>query len=855
MSKISTRKGLALGTVAALGFSALTGIAPAQAADLVTLVPSAGTAYNVPADETFTLKTFFATAAQSAPTDKLKVRVVDSSLKLDLTATTGSGIGVNGGAVGATTDFETATRNATTGVIVADVDTTAGVASADNIVLIPTAVTAKFAVTVQTWVDSNGDSVVDAGEAQSAVRTVNFLTKSDITATVTLDDDAIDFGQTALAAKVTFAPELNLDLFANATTKVLTLGALDVKFGGVVATTLKLDSANTIAAAYTHAGLAAGAYKVAAVLGSDELGSSSKTVVDHAVNLGKSSAALVASADAKADGTVRVGSTSHSLKIALAKADGTSVGAGVKARLNIQSVANGSVLTAGTPNADTITVGGKAVGATADVALIVTTDANGVVTVPVVATGAQAGTKVIIDVTAETIAVAADYAITWTAASYSYTELTTVDAKVSGNAAGAATGEGLAVAEGSTTTINVAFVDQFGVAPSNGSYRVKAVATGRTASTTYFPVTSGRAAVTITDAKVTGQTEIAVVLTTEKYDSAASTWGNSAAGSTVYLKPQALTAPTVAINAQGTASADYAATSATTALVAADTRVGGVATLSATASDKAVVSGTTTLVDSLVSISGASNLVFEIDGVSSAASLSGYSSHTGTFKFNVYSNKTGTFTVTVTSNGVSKTADLVFTNAETSGTVVSLDATPSQIGSGKTLTLSAKITDKFGNAVDTTAGFVALTYVGPGLPIGTLPTQTDENGVATYNYLLGAADSGTATFKVVYVGADGTVDTAGELTPDDITVTKTITIGAAPVVATAAASGSTGKIYASATNAEGKKVVVKVSGKFVTSFTGTAAKKSVAIAALKGNRTVTIYVGGTLVLTKLVTIK
>jgi hypothetical protein len=48
---------------------------------------------------------------------------------------------------------------------------------------------------------------------------------------------------------------------------------------------------------------------------------------------------------------------------------------------------------------------------------------------------------------------------------------------------------------------------------------------------------------------------------------------------------------------------------------------------------------------------------------------------------------------------------------------------------------------------------------------------------------------------------------------------------------------------------------VKVAGKFFGSFTGTAAKKSVAFKAPKGSHKVTVFVGGKLVATKTISVK
>jgi hypothetical protein len=852
MSKISTRKGLALGTIVTLGFSALTGIAPAQANDQVTLVPKAGTSYNVPADEKFTLNTYFASAAQSAASDVLKVKIVDSSEKLDL--------GAGKTAVANVTDV--AALDATSkAVVVTTTAATAGVANSKDIVLVPSgSITAKFSVTVQSWVDRDGNSTIDAGEVASQVRTVNFLTKSDITAAITFGE-TIEMAATDAKATVVFTPGLNLQLLdlANASTtgtasdgKLLPadIAGLNVKLAGTEADNYVINSDGSVTVDENTA-VAAGSYTVEAFLGSDSLGKTTATIVDNAptATSGKSTVALVAGDNATAAGVVRVGSTSHSLKITLKKSDDKAVPAGVLVRLTLDGT-SGSVLNSTNSVADTITVGGKSVSASADVAFTAKTDASGQVTLPIVATGGTAGSKIVLDVKSEGVTIVSAFAITWTAATYTLTELTTVDAKDGGAAAGSATAKGLASTVGGTTEIKVAYVDQFGKAPADNAVRVKAVNTLRTASTLYANIVGGRASVNVTDAAVSGQTQIKTELSTESYDTAASSWG-SASGvlSTVWINPLAGTTSVIDLTTATTA-ADLAATISTTALVAADTRVGATATLGSGA-NIAIVSGDVSVDGALVTISGSSDLVFATDGLSAKGTLSGYADDGGRFKFSVYSNKTGSYVVSVSAPGATaKTATIVFTNDELSGTVVSLAATPSRIGSGKTLKLSATISDKFGNAIDTTGTKVKVTYVGPGLPIGTLPTETDAAGVVAYNYLLGASDTGAATITVEYYGADGADDAAGDTTPDDIIATKTILIG---VSATSAAGSKRANVTVK--NAEGLTVKVVSGSRSVTRVATSDNFRTSLTKLAAGKRTVKVYVNDILVSSRSVTVR
>jgi hypothetical protein len=224
----------------------------------------------------------------------------------------------------------------------------------------------------------------------------------------------------------------------------------------------------------------------------------------------------------------------------------------------------------------------------------------------------------------------------------------------------------------------------------------------------------------------------------------------------------------------------------------------------------------------------------------------------GKYSVSVWSQKAGTQTVTITSGSAKSLVEIKFAQAlATAATVLTVDA-PAYILPGRTLVVTAKAVDKFGNGVDVADTHASVTYTGPGLVVGSLPTQTDANGELSFRVLLGANEVGSATVVVkVSADADTTFDETG-----DLAVTKIVTIGSAPVAAaTAAVSGSTGKFFVSATAAAGKSVVVKVAGKFVTSFKATGSKKSVAVKATKGSKKVTVFVGGKLVATKTVTVK
>jgi hypothetical protein len=225
----------------------------------------------------------------------------------------------------------------------------------------------------------------------------------------------------------------------------------------------------------------------------------------------------------------------------------------------------------------------------------------------------------------------------------------------------------------------------------------------------------------------------------------------------------------------------------------------------------------------------------------------------GKYSVSVWSQKAGTQTVTITSGSAKSLVEVKFAQAlATAATVLTVDA-PAYILPGRTLVVTAKAVDKFGNGVDVADTHASVTYTGPGLVVGSLPTQTDANGELSFRVLLGANEVGSATVVVkVSADADTTFDETG-----DLAVTKIVSIGAAPSTsATAAIAGSTKRFFVSVDNNPlAKNVVVKVAGKTFKTLKGSSAKKSYAVAAPKGSHKVTVFVGGKLIATKTISVK
>jgi len=152
--------------------------------------------------------------------------------------------------------------------------------------------------------------------------------------------------------------------------------------------------------------------------------------------------------------------------------------------------------------------------------------------------------------------------------------------------------------------------------------------------------------------------------------------------------------------------------------------------------------------------------------------------------FTVYatSEKSGTYTMTFT-NGTATTTSLLIVSAPGSDQGVSIVWDTTEIQAGRTKVVTGTLLDATGNPVYTdnkgsvsgtaTTASILVTYTGTaGIPVGTMPTETDVDGKFRVSILTSAADSGTFTLTALYL-KDGTV-TADD---DKLTSVQTITVG------------------------------------------------------------------------------
>ena len=187
-----------------------------------------------------------------------------------------------------------------------------------------------------------------------------------------------------------------------------------------------------------------------------------------------------------------------------------------------------------------------------------------------------------------------------------------------------------------------------------------------------------------------------------------------------------------------------------------------------------------------------------------------------TYTFDVAGTKAGTFTMTLT-NGTATTTSLVIIDpaSHSAGAAISFDTT--EITAGRTKIVVGKLVDANGNAVDTTQGAgtasITVTYAGSaGIPVGTMPTETNASGEFRVSILTSAADAGTFTLTATYLK-----DGAATATADLVTKVQSINVVAAasPVEANAVIGTFNGRWAVRVENAKGSVVSVKAGSRWV----------------------------------------
>ncbi len=881
MIKNMTRKGLAIGAGVSLMLTGLVGIAPAQAAGIegfVDLKPQTGieTGYAVIANDgaVFAVTAAGRGLANRADVD-IKLLVQDPTQRV-------------------TADAET---RAADGSFVLNIGTAD---AARNKTLTLTSGATSVTVTVQAFVDMNGDDKIDAGDYVSPAHEITFVTRGDLRAQATLAVPQV--GDATLSATVITTPVLNwvqvngavadellavvfnrqdsvingavkftsadtqrldgslaktitmssvnnaisgwnatsgaiaanekwgftrpvgvsgttditrIDIAVNRTVTVTTAANHNLRTGdkitmvaaeaeanaadrtvtvvsstvftytttGAVLSEAKTNSTRTASTAYTvetydsnnavvdrvfggtHSAVAAIRTGAAA----DNVWTPRGTASSFAAQLAVADdveLATVASANVQgavatnlgsASADVRAGTTAATVVATIVDEEGDAVGAGVLVSWNFD---------VGT--ATTIRINGLASAANAP-RTPAFTDANGQVTFNVTDTNGSAGKSLTLEVEAPGASKSV-IQLDWKAATIGMYDLSVSD---SSPLSGTAT---RTVLRGSSYTMQLLVSDQWFTPVADGDYQLAVSGTGATSG--FVAVTGGRASLTVTDSGVVNSYTTTITL---QLKGATGVFANTT--TTVDVTTNVVTTARVTLGANGSAlfageTVKLSSAVAEKALVERDQRTAF--TLRPDYENNALIAGAVTApttgvaqAHAVVTVSGPTSILFSNGAVDARGSITVVADSSGHFAVTLYSTTAQEDTViTVTANGASSTTKVTFTGLGVGeGTAVTITA-PSNVQPASTFQVKAKLSDAFGNGVTATDRF-RVTYTGPGIVFGTLPTSTDANGELMFSVLLGANDTGTITVRVQYDKNGNGVYTDAV----DLSATSTITIG------------------------------------------------------------------------------
>lgn len=417
-------------------------------------------------------------------------------------------------------------------------------------------------------------------------------------------------------------------------------------------------------------------------------------------------------------------------------------------------------------------------------------DADGIASITVSYAGLKDGNK--FSVTAS--AVGADAA---TGAVKTVTGKNSAAKTLSSNIDGglAATAASYQSVKGAAASVSYSLRDQFGMVPV-GTFRALAQVTSGLVINSTVAFSNGEATVSWTDNSAAAGSRT-ITMDVEKLGLDGVTWTDTSETHTAVLVEVVSAAATpnrvTVVNSQSAASAILKEK-----YVTGDERNGaGVSAWNTDASITYKISGiaysaiggvvpgaTVTVAAPGVLFTNAAKTVYSADSITVETTVA------GAYEVFYASNQVGKKTFTVTSGTATvTTASTTFNNVlKTEVAAVSFAGSATSVSKGSTFRIVGTLTDAFGNpvtvptqAVGATLPVLSVSYAGPGIVFGTLPTSTDVNGQFAFNVLVGANDTGTATVTASYdVDGDGSLT---ELDVNNFVVTHSVTVGAVAVPA------------------------------------------------------------------------
>ena len=694
------------------------------------------------------------------------------------------------------------------------VDTKTNTNGSDRILrLVNTDATRTTTVTVTAWVDDNDNGVIDTTEYRSPARIVSFHINSDLTVTTALDTPILGAtGAGGVTGTVTIAPELNGEQVGNtavtATATHQTAGQSVTVNSSTYSSTLKLwaisgtPSAAIVVGNYTMrasvAGAAIGNTATASVITRVSVDTEGEVSGTADTTYAYSANATPATANVRPGKSAVVTFTVYGTG---GVATGTPVAAGRSVTVTISAATQSTTWSL---NGTTVLAAGHG----GSGSRVFTTDANGQVKLTVASAAAVNGNTITLTASPEGLSGGDTAAIT---VAYATPTFTVRDL----NNAGAATAR--TITTNGSYTYELFVGDQYKT-PIEGDYRIQLSTTGRAVTGGNFPLTNGRASVSITDAGLGSGSTITVTLQLQR--NVSGTWSDFSTNVTAFGSS------TITVNA-----------APATALVPAVAYVGGAspATLSPkaisefnTATSRGDFTSPAGTVVAEIALAGIGVVNGESATISAPGLFFGYrddatitriAKDTMTFVVDdttadeilIFSNLSVTNRdVTFTSRGRTATVKVSFSAALANSVTNVALAAPANAAPGTTFQVTATLTDVFGNPVAIASGDtsgVSVTYTGPGIVFGTLPSTTDKTGKLSFAVLLGSNDKGSASVVVTYNKVKTT-----EVAANIITKSSTITVGTATGAGTVNVGSFNGKLVVYASNLDGKRISWKVGG-------------------------------------------
>jgi hypothetical protein len=803
MFKTNSRKGLGLASIVALVGSLIIGVTPAQAAGEANLATAKGTTYAALAGTTFELSV---NAGSSIPASSW------GTLKTRITLTSGSSYSATASATTGTTF--TGNVNVTKSSTVLAPNAVSTTLSAYTVAISTETSASDAVITVQTWLDANGDGLITPGENVSEIRTITFYKTSAVTWQTAFTAPLLSPAAQTLSAVVSTAEGINMAQLAADKVQVAfatvsgtaytTIGTATSSSDGVYITgenTAVPTGTNTRLGKTTGVTVVASStYMAVAVVDGIEVGGEQYAVVGAAAVANIDNPEITVGANTKEglanNGEVRSGAA-RSIELVAA----VSKSAGVKAAVGTLVTVT---VTEGTLTSVSAVVGGGKTLANLSsttsekIEFTVAVDADGEVTIPLATTLKNNETFTVL-LSAGSAQNANAFTITAKDTAYaSIVDLTTFGS-----------GSVVKVTTGTSASLKFGILDNFGVALT-GDYRV---------------VLKSNKGLTTQSANVVGsEVTFAVTPTTttefyaqvQQLNKATLAFDDKLAAATRSVTVGASTAP---------ANVTVVASSASNLVInnsrffAVDTRLGATAP-KLTTGNRATLSGQVTNASGIATYGvvtlSAPNVMFAVGEVFTLGSVTVETNATGAYEdVVVYSNTAGKVSVSATVGAATKDLGLTFLPAaDTTGAKWVITA-PSNVLPGSTAQFKAQLLDTWSNPVKVvTTSKIAVTYTGPGFVTAALPNTTDADGMLSFSVLFGAADTGTATVKFSYDG-DGVATT----TADNIATSVTTTIGAAAASATdqkLTVGSFKGFVAIYALNYTGQKLSAKVAGKWLT---------------------------------------